>query len=222
MPVTSSQLLNLPVAALVLANLIPVFGVLYMGWDVGSIVVLYWVENLVVGAYTLLKMLVTGGAGEFSRLLFFCVHDSFFCGIHGLAILELTRFAGELSTLPEQDSWPGPLVLLQMFVDLGRQVIAAAPAEFLWACIALLLSHGVSFLLLFVGQREYRHTTTKKLMSAPYKRIAVLHVAVIAGAFLITALGSPVGMLVALVALKTGMDIMLHIRSHEPAATRSS
>lgn len=222
MPVTGSQLLNLPVAALVLANLIPVFGVLYLGWDVGSIVVLYWVENLVVGAYTLLKMLVTGGLGELSHLLFFCIHYSFFCAIHGLAILELTRFAGELATLPDQGSWPGPLVLLQMFIDLGRQVIDAAPGEFLWACIALVLSHGVSFLLLFVGQQEYRHTTTKKLMSAPYKRIAVLHVAVIAGAFLITVLGSPVGMLVALVALKTGMDIMLHIRSHELAVARSS
>ena len=52
MPVTSSQLLNLPVAALVLANLIPVFGVLYMGWDVGSIVVLYWVENLGANGWT--------------------------------------------------------------------------------------------------------------------------------------------------------------------------
>jgi hypothetical protein len=103
-----------------------------------------------------------------------------------------------------------------MFIHLVRQLINAAPEEFLWACVALLLSHGVSFLLLFVGQQEYRHTTTKKLMSAPYRRIAVLHVAVIAGAFLITVLGAPAGLLIALVALKTGMDIMLHIRSHKP------
>ncbi len=216
MPLNQQQAVNLPIAALLLANLVPLFGVLYLGWDVGSIVVLYWIENLVVGSYTLLKMLTSGGSDALPQMLFFCIHYGLFCVIHGLAILELTRFAGELAELPAQADWPGPLVLIQMFIDLLRQVINAAPAELLWACIALLLSHGVSFLLLFVGQREYRHTTTKKLMRAPYKRIAVLQVTVIAGGFLVTVLGSPTGMLVVLVALKTGIDIMLHNRSHKP------
>jgi hypothetical protein len=34
--------LTLPQLALLLANLVPVFGVLYLDWDVGSIVVQYW------------------------------------------------------------------------------------------------------------------------------------------------------------------------------------
>jgi hypothetical protein len=215
MPVNTQQTVNLPVVALVLANLVPVLGVLCLDWDVGSIVVLYWAENLIVGGYTLLKMLATGGFDELSHMLFFCIHYGFFCVIHGLAILELTRFAGEVTSIPAQDSWPGPLVLIQMLVDLGRQVLNAAPEEFLWACLGLLLSHGVSFVLLFIGQQEYRQTTTRKLMSAPYKRIAVLQITVIAGGFLIAALGSPTGMLVVLVAFKTGMDIMLHNRSHK-------
>jgi len=224
MPASEQQTVNLPLAALVLANLIPVIGVLYLGWDVASIVVLYWVENLIVGGYTLLRMLATSGVSELQHLLFFCIHYGFFCTIHGLAILELTRFAGEVTRIPSQESWPGPLVLPQMFVDLGRQVIVAAPDEFLWACLALLLSHGVSFLLLFIGQREYRATTTRKLMSAPYKRIAVLQITVIAGGFLVTVLGSPTALLVVLVALKIGMDIMLHNRSHkhDPAVDTSS
>ena len=215
MQVNQQQAVNLPIAALLLANLIPVFGVLYLGWDVGSIVVLYWIENLVVGSYTLLKMFITGGTGALSRMLFFCIHYGLFCVIHGLAIMELTRFSGELSALPAQGDWPGPLVLIHMFIELLRQIIHVAPEELLWACIALLLSHGVSFLLLFVGQQGYRHTTTKKLMRAPYKRIAIMQVTVIAGGFLVTVLGSPIGMLVVLVALKTGIDIMLHNRSHK-------
>lgn len=215
MPVKQQQAISLPVAALVLANLIPVFGVLYLDWDVASIVVLYWIENLVVGGYTLLKMLISSGTGALPHMLFFCIHYGLFCAIHGLAILELTRFAGELTELPAQGGWPGPLVLIQMFTGLLRQVINAAPEELLWACIALLLSHGVSLLLLFIGQQEYRHTSTKKLMRAPYTRIAVLQVTVIAGGFLVTVLGSPTGMLVVLVALKTGIDIMLHNRSHQ-------
>ena len=56
-------------------------------------------------------------------------------------------------------------------------------------------------------------------MRAPYQRIAVLHITVIIGAFLVIKLESPLGLLLALVALKTGMDIMLHNRSHRETAT---
>jgi hypothetical protein len=201
-----------------LANLIPVFGVLYLGWEVSSIIVLYWAENLIIGGFTLLKMLVTGKRSALLRMLFFCVHYGGFCAIHGLFVLELTRFAGQQFTPAAAASWPGPLALLQMFVNLIQQVLAAAPDAFLWGCLALLLSHGISFLLLFLGQREYRHTTVRELMRAPYRRIVVMHIAVIAGGFLVVRLGSPLGLLFALVALKTGMDIMLHNRSHRRSA----
>ena len=48
-------------AALIIANLIPVFGVLHLDWDVGAIVVLYGCENLVIGVYTLIKLCMAGG-----------------------------------------------------------------------------------------------------------------------------------------------------------------
>jgi len=213
--VNDQQRIGLPVLALVLANLIPIFGVLYLQWDVGSIVVLYWTENLIVGVYTVLKMLVTARFGALFYILFFCLHYGGFCAVHGVFVLELTEFAGEQTMATPPESWPGPLVFIQLFINLGRQVINAAPGEFLWASLALLLSHGISFILLFIGQKEYLHTTRRELMNAPYKRIVVLHIAVIAGGFLVAALDSPIGLLIALVALKTGMDIMLHKQSHK-------
>jgi len=180
--------------------------------------VLYWVENLITGGFTLLKMLLAGKAGALFHMLFFCIHYGGFCAIHGIFVLELTRFAGDRIAPATAASWPGPLALLQTFIDLVRQVLAAAPEAFLWGCIALLLSHGISFLLLFIGQHEYRHATVRELMKAPYQRIVVMHIAVIAGGFLVIRLGSPLGLLFALVALKTGMDIMLHNRSHRRSA----
>jgi hypothetical protein len=113
------------------------------------------------------------------------------------------------------NNWPGPLVLVERFIVLAQEILAAAPNQFLWACLALLISHGASYLLLFIGRQEYRHTTVNKLMTAPYRRITLMHLSVIAGGFLVKQLGSPLGLLLALVALKTGMDIMLHIRSHQ-------
>jgi hypothetical protein len=210
---------SLPQYALLLANFVPVFGVLYFDWDAATIIMLYWAENLIIGGFTLLKMLVVGKTGAVLRMLFFCVHYGGFCAIHGMFVLELTRFAGEQARPATTPDWPGPLALLQQFIGLVDQVLSTAPEAFLWGCLALTFSHGISFLLLFIGQQEYRHTRISDLMKAPYPRITVMHIAVIAGGFLVVRLGSPLGLLFALVALKTGMDIMLHNRSHQITAT---
>ena len=213
---------TLPLIALLLANLIPVFGVLYMDWDVGGIIVLYWAENLVIGFYTILKMLVTGGIKAIGKILFFCVHYGGFCAVHGVFVLKLTEYAGLDRVTEAATSWPGPLVLLEKFYNLLQGVLSVAPKEMLWVLLAMTLSHGVSFLLLFIGQGEFRETTTRKLMRAPYNRITVLHIAVIFGAFLVVKLESPIGLLLALVALKTGMDIMLHKRSHKSIGEKAA
>jgi hypothetical protein len=213
-PLMERRRSGIALAALVLANLVPLLGVLFLNWDVGSLVVLYWSENLVIGGYTILKMLLKARGSERFLVLFFTLHYGGFCAIHGFFVLQLTRFAGEDWVHPAAVSWPGPLAIIQMFLNLVQQLLAAAPREFLLACLALVVSHGVSFVLVYLGQREYAHSTMSELMNAPYRRIAVLHIAIIAGGFLVAKLGSPLGLLVALVTLKIGMDIMLHNRTH--------
>ena len=42
---------------LIVVNLIPVFGVFFLGWDAGNVIVLYWLENLAIGAVNVLKIL---------------------------------------------------------------------------------------------------------------------------------------------------------------------
>ena len=208
--------------ALVLANLIPLFGVLRLEWDVGSIVVLYWAENIVIGLYTVIKLLLAAGFKGLFHVLFFTVHYSGFCGIHGFFVLSLTDFGGTQPAMMPAADWPGPLVFPQMLLNVFRQVLAAAPDALLWAIAALLLSHGISFVLNYIGNRENEGQTTNKIMTAPYKRIVILHIAIIAGGFLVMHLGSPIGLLIALVALKITMDIMLHRRSHRTGADSSA
>ena len=38
------------VAALIIANLVPLVGVLWFGWDVWGILIIYWLENGIVRA----------------------------------------------------------------------------------------------------------------------------------------------------------------------------
>jgi hypothetical protein len=56
-------------------------------------------------------------------------------------------------------------------------------------------------------------------MAAPYRRIVVLHAVIIAGGFAVMALGQPLLLLMVLVALKTAIDVVLHLREREQAAT---
>ncbi len=44
--------------ALVIANALPLVGVLFLGWTVFPLVLLYWLENLVVGGFNVAKLLL--------------------------------------------------------------------------------------------------------------------------------------------------------------------
>lgn len=203
-------------AALVASNLLPIVGVLAWDWDVGSLVVLYWSENLVLGAYTLVKMLVASPLGGLASGAFFLVHYGGFCAVHGIFVLSLAVGMDDLQIL-EDDPWPLWLVFVQLLVDVIRQTLAIAPPEWLFAFAALAVSHGVSLVLNYFRGGEYREHTVRDLMTAPYKRIVVLHVAILGGAFGVLALGSPWPLLLLLVALKLGLDVWLHVREHRPA-----
>src|SRR6266550_7692789 len=59
-PVPARPPLRLSPSALVLVapNLVPPAGVLFFGWSVFATLLLFWVENVIVGAFNVLRMLV--------------------------------------------------------------------------------------------------------------------------------------------------------------------
>ena len=47
--------------------ILPLGGAIFAGWDVGSILMVYWAENVVVGAYNLLKFcMAQSGTGKWN------------------------------------------------------------------------------------------------------------------------------------------------------------
>ena len=49
------------VVALIVANPVPLVGVLFLGWNVWMILIVYWLENGIVGVFNVLKMLKAEG-----------------------------------------------------------------------------------------------------------------------------------------------------------------
>jgi hypothetical protein len=199
-------------AALVVVNLLPLAGVIWLDWDVAALVILYWSENLVIGFYTLCKMLLVAPLKGLFPALFFTIHFGGFCAAHGMFIMAML-VDGDMEFM-QDDPWPLFLVFVQLLVDVVRQVLDYAPPEWRLMFAGLVLSHGLSFVLNFLLGGERHSARVRDLMGEPYGRIVVLHIAIILGGFAVMALGQPGALLILLVALKLAMDIKLHRRQH--------
>lgn len=187
--------------ALILANLVPLGGVLFFGWKVFPLMLVFWIENLIVGLFNALKMLAARPqeAGTWVTKLgmipFFCVHYGMFCMVHGVFVIGL--FGGNARGV----GFPQPGQVLELVQTYGL----------FWAVAALFVSHGFSFAANYLGKGEYRRAQLQTLMVAPYGRIVVLHLAILFGGFLMMALHSPALGLVLLIAGKVILDLKAHL-----------
>jgi len=206
----SGTLLTPSLVALVLANLWPLAGVLFFGWTVFSVLLLFWAENVIVGVFNVGRMWMAGNPGEggtaekFFVIPFFIVHYGMFTAIHGLFVIAI--FGGA-----EED-------LALSAAHVARMALSAGIVP---AAAALAASHGYSFVVNYLGSGEFRSATLKTLMFQPYTRVVILHVVIIFGGFLIVSLGAPTAALALLIVLKIGIDATTHLREHRllrPAA----
>ena len=192
-------------AFLVSANLLPLVGVLWLGWDVASIVLLYWAENLIVGFYNALRMATASGplVAKLALIPFFIFHYGMFCTVHGALLVGLFHLEPRVHV--------SGLSAPALFAAVARMPGMA------WPLLALFASHGVSFVEHHFVRGE-RAMGAASFMGRPYGRMIVLHVAIILGGFGVAALGASNALLVVLVGLKLALDVFAHRRSHGPVA----
>lgn len=185
-------------ATLIALNALPIYGVLSWGWQSFDLIFLYWLENLIIGAFTLLRMLVRPYRHGIDFVMplffapFFTLHYGMFCLVHGIFVFSLfgqDRFESDGLTDVLQHIWP----VLQS-------------NHLLWAAICLLLLRVFDWIR-DITKKGPGFENVKTLMMAPYRRIVVLHITIIASGFALAALDEPVVGLMILVLLKTGFDI---------------
>jgi hypothetical protein len=179
---------------------------LFLGWKIFPLLVLFWLENVIVGVFNVFKMLVASPtspgqwAAKVFTIPFFCVHYGIFTLVHGVFVFVLF---GDI--FMQGAEFPSVTAVSQVFG--GFQIG--------WAALALFLSHLVSFIFNYIGKGEYKQSKVNDLMAQPYGRVVILHVTILAGGFLIGALGSPIFALLILIVLKTVIDIQAHLREHK-------
>lgn len=210
----------LAVALLLAANLLPLGGVLFLGWDVLTILALYWIENGIVGVFNVLRirraegpdrpragrggLRVAGRNAQHGRgylASFFAFHYGLFWVVHGVFVFAIPAFAGDGISA---DVYAG--------LSLPALVIGGT---------ALAISHGASYVRNYLGRREYLLVSAGDQFGQPYPRLFVLHITILAGAWLLIASGQPVALVALLVVLKTVLDLALHLREHRRLQARA-
>ena len=184
---------------LLLANALPIVGVLFLGWKVFPLVLLYWLENVVVGGFNVAKLLFAQPrepaywAGKLLLIPFFVVHFGGFTFVHGVLVLALL---GPKGTQP---------------FDILGMVPSVVRANHLgWAVVSLVVSHGLSFYWNYIKNGEYQRASLNALMMQPYGRVIILHFTVLFGGWIVMLLGSPLPALLLLVVIKTAADQHAH------------
>ncbi len=197
---------------LFLSNLIPLYGVLELGWSVPLLMFLYWSETAIIGFFTILKILhVDYKEGHFlinpnvptekvraktklGVIAFFIFHYGAFMGLHFVFLLIFFVFNGPFITGDFFDLW----------------------YQFKINFLAFFIAHLISYFANYLGKKEYLHATVTFLVWAAYKRVIFMHFIVIGcgllSFYLLT--NTPLVFMSFIVGFKTVIDLYFHFEIH--------
>ncbi|MBI3759901.1 MAG: hypothetical protein HY269_09135, partial [Deltaproteobacteria bacterium] len=198
---------------LLVANLLPLAGVIFWGWDAFLLLTLYWMETIVFAFWTVVWIATADPASvatlkfndqrdirPIALAVFFAFHAGMFIGVHLLFLWVL--FSGD---------WPQRTGGVLGFFK------HAIVAEGLWVPLVILfIARGV-FLFGDILARLWRakraqlpqqaEQKSESVLLELYGRIFVMQVAIIIGAWFAMVIGS-VGPLILMILCKTAIDLL--------------
>jgi hypothetical protein len=170
---------------LIAINLIPIWGVWFMGWNAHLIFVIYCLESIIAGIYTILKLWISvffknrspiqqSKTSNKIKVLTALFLSLFFCFHFGLFIfVQLSIFFGIIGKIN------GVPISIKSLMFNFFEIIPLYAQLFL---LSYFISYGISFLKNFIADGAYKTKDTSAIMISPYKRIFVQQFLVIFGA----------------------------------------
>ena len=173
--------------SLLVANLLPVVGVWFLNWSAKEVFLVYCLETIIIGGFTLIKLFITGISGKSTDtwetqggskmkqpfwffMLFFLVHYGMFVAIQmgiffgasGIGDENGITFFNFFSKWPELITYDGGIMLSVFIVSYGFRMIND-----------------------YVLSGEYKTAPLGYIMFQPYGRIFVQQITVILGSMLL-------------------------------------
>lgn len=174
-------------AFLIAANLVPLIGVLFFGWDGKGIIVIYILETVIIGILNALKMLAvyllngtkngvkeksefTQGVSGWGLIPFFLFHYNFFIFVQSVLFFAFSSIWGP-------HNGPEPFNVIANFRLYLNGDTLLALGSLLIANLAYVADD-------FIFSEKYKTASMESLMMAPYKRIFLQQFLVILGGFI--------------------------------------
>lgn len=208
------------VGCLIAANLVPVVDVLAYEWDLVSLLFLYWLENGVIGVFTVLKMLTTYADCQGREPAVWCAwyRKTGPCRFNPVILVMVAFFLihyggfllGHWSALASMlgDNW-------RNYMQHGRE-----HTGLLYTLLALVLSHGFSFVRNYIGHGERKRMVVPILMFLPYRRVVGLHLIIMLLSFVFVVMEISLARtgLLLLIVVKIVADIFAHLYERDSCA----
>jgi len=173
--------------SLLVANLLPVVGVWFFNWSPQEVFLVYCLETIIIGGFTLIKMLITGlivkkdewqtTGGSTTKqpfwffMLFFLLHYGFFVAVQMGMFFAVSGIGDQYGITFSNffSKWPSMLTN-NAYIMLG----------------VFIVSYGFRLTTDFILSGEYKTSSLGYLMFQPYGRIFVQQVTVILGSMLLS------------------------------------
>lgn len=191
-------------------DLVPIWGVLAWGWDASALVMLYWLENVVLGGVTVLRILFVHigqrgfwgiVAGAWAAALF-TLHYGLFSFGHGGILLEVF---GTWNDIPDRDTLAGTIMgMLDSAMNFGPHMT--------WVLGVLIGWHALAFVLRDVVGGELLKANREEVPFEPYGRVIVFHIAVLFVAATLEYLGDAGIGALALVLARAAWGLWMNVR----------
>ena len=171
---------------LIIVNLLPVYGVWLEGWNAKEVFLVYCLETVIIGFFTLTKLGIAtvvrkkdwwenNGSRTMMHGLFFILFFLFHYGL--FVVVQTSIFFGVVSMHDNA----GPSGIFDFFLHPGNYL---GPEGWLLLC-AFVFGYGYENLISFILHNEYRTKSFGRIMFEPYLRIFIQQFTVILGSFVL-------------------------------------
>lgn len=224
---------SLSVLSLVLVNLVPLAGVLLWGWSPLSIIILYWAETGIVGFYNVFKIKMAQKKDDvFKESVPFAIEfysDSSYRKNSNL-FKESNKKGGTVIQPKHYPLFFIALLLAVMaihgfliyyifnFSNIFKSTNISSGLIFskdlLFSIFLLFISHGISFIFNFIGEKEYLLVSPREQMNVINERFAIMQLIVFVGTLAIGLLSDYTLLIAVMVLIKIKLDSDAHIARH--------
>jgi hypothetical protein len=173
---------------LILSNLVPLAGVLWLGWSAFDILALYWAECVIVSFYAILMIMMSGAYSDYrpanenelgaaGAVVLVMLISGTFLSVQFLGIMFFGVFAGDIR----------PHLAKKFFYIFfnERDLFLGAATTF--------AAYGVAFYRGFIRPQVYLHAVPSDPMGQVMKRILLMQFIVVGGggitAFILNVIG---------------------------------